>query len=52
VFEGDVLACHHTLLDERPAAGGRLRAVRVEVDSDSGGEVTPVLDWRVVTWGA
>lgn len=52
VFEGDVLACHHTLLDERPAAGGRLRAVRVEVDSDSRGEVTPVLDWRVVTWGA
>ena len=52
VFEGDVLACHHTLLDERPAAGGRLRAVRVEVDSDSGGEVAPVLDWRVVTWGA
>ena len=52
VFEGDVLACHHTLLDERPAAGGRLRAVRVEVDSDRGGETVQVLDWRVVTWGA
>jgi hypothetical protein len=26
--------------------------VRVEVDSDRGGEAVPVLDWRVVTWGA
>ena len=52
VFEGDVLTCHHTLLDEKPAAGGRLRAVRVEVDSDRGVEAVPVLDWRVVTWGA
>ncbi|MCH2412164.1 MAG: hypothetical protein MK189_04245 [Acidimicrobiales bacterium] len=53
VFEGDVLACRHTLLDEQEVAGGRLRAVRTEVSADRGGaDAGPVLDWRLVTWGA
>jgi len=52
VYEEDVLAFHHTLLDERPVGGGRLRAVRVEVDADRAGTPTPVLDWRTIVWGA
>ena len=52
VYEEDVLAFHHTLLDERPVGGGRLRAVRVEVDADRAGKPTPVLDWRTIVWGA
>ena len=53
VFEGDVLSCRHTLLDEQEVAGGRLRAVRTEVSADRGGaDAGPVLDWRLVTWGA
>ena len=52
VYEEDVLAFHHTLLDERPVGDGRLRAVRVEVDADRGGEPIPVLDWRTIVWGA
>ena len=53
VFEKDVLGFHHTLLDERSAAGGRLRAIRVEADAQGGEDPPrPVLDWRVVTWGA
>ena len=52
VYEEDVLAFHHTLLDERPVGDGRLRAVRVEVDADRDGEPTPVLDWRTIVWGA
>ena len=53
VFEKDVLGFHHTLLDEQPTAGGRLRAIQVEVDAQGGdAPPRPVLDWRVVTWGA
>ena len=53
VFEDDVLSCRHTLLDEQSVAGGRLRAVRTEVSAErDGGDVGPVLDWRLVTWGA
>jgi acyl dehydratase len=53
VYEGDVLSCRHTLLDEQEVAGGRLRAVRTEVSADRDGELgLPVLDWRLVTWGA
>jgi len=53
VFEKDVLGFHHTLLDEQPTAGGRLRAIQVEVDAQGGDDPPrPVLDWRVVTWGA
>lgn len=53
VFEDDVLSCRHTLLDEQAVAGGRLRAVRTEVSAERDGEdVGPVLDWRLVTWGA
>ena len=52
VYEEDVLAFHHTLLDERSVGAGRLRAVRVEVDTDRDGEPTPVLDWRTIVWGA
>ena len=52
VHEEDVLAFHHTLLDERPVGTGRLRAVRVEVETDRDDGPIPVLDWRVITWGA
>jgi len=53
VFEEDVLSFHHTVLDERPSGSGRLRAIRVEVDAErSDGSTDPVLDWRLVTWGA
>ena len=52
VYEEDVLAFHHTLLDERSVGAGRLRAVRVEVDADRDGEPIPVLDWRTIVWGA
>ena len=52
VYEEDVLAFHHTLLDERSVGAGRLRAVRVEVDADRDGKPTPVLDWRTIVWGA
>ncbi|MBQ91050.1 MAG: acyl dehydratase [Acidimicrobiaceae bacterium] len=53
VHEGDVLSCRHTLLDEREVAGGRLRAVRTEVSAErDGDDAGPVLDWRLVAWGA
>jgi acyl dehydratase len=53
VFEGDVLSCRHSLLDEQEAAGGRLRAVLTEVTAERDGtDAGPVLDWRLVTWGA
>ncbi len=52
VYEGDVLGFRHTLLDERPAAGGRMRAVRVEVEAGDPDEGRPVLDWSLVAWGA
>ena len=53
VFEGDVLSFRHTLLDEQPAAGGRLRALQTVVDAQrSNGSSESVLDWRLVTWGA
>ena len=52
VQEEDILACHHTLLDERQVSGGRLRALRVEVDAERDGHTSHVLDWRVVIWGA
>jgi len=52
VYEGDVLGCSHTLLDERPAAGGNLRAFRVTVEAERDDTVAPVLDWHLVVWGA
>ena len=53
VFEGDVLSCRHSLLEEQEAVGGRLRAVLTEVTAERDGtDAGPVLDWRLVTWGA
>ncbi|MDG2428013.1 MAG: hypothetical protein P8M16_06255 [Acidimicrobiales bacterium] len=53
VFEHDILSFHHTLLSEQPSSGGRLRAIRVEVDAERANQATEhVLDLRIVTWGA
>ncbi len=52
VYEDDVLGCTHTLIDERQAAGGRLRAMRVAVEAERNGDTVPVLEWHLVTWGA
>ena len=52
VYEDDVLGCTHTLIDERQAAGGRLRAMRVAVEAERNGDTMPVLEWHLVTWGA
>ena len=50
VFEGETLGFRHTLLEERPVAGGRLRAVQVIVDTERDGESVTVLDWTPVIW--
>ena len=34
VYEEDVLTFHHTVLGERAAGSGRLRAIRVQVDAE------------------
>lgn len=52
VFEGDLLACRHTLLAEHPApGGGGVRAVHVEVDvhrPDT--DPVKVLDWTPILY--
>lgn len=50
VFEGDIVGFRHTLVSERAAMGGRLRAVRVLVDAERDGETVTVLDWTPVIW--
>mgnify|MGYP001595618187 FL=1 len=53
VFEDDVLSFRHTLLDELPSNGGRLRALQTQVDAQrADGSTDTVLDWRLVSWGA
>jgi 2-methylfumaryl-CoA hydratase len=48
VYEGDLLAFRATLLDELPAAGGRLRAYSVRAATEREGESVDVLDWKPV----
>jgi len=45
VFEGDLLSCSHTLVDERTVSGGRLRALRTTVRAHRGDDIADVLDW-------
>ena len=53
MYEEDVLTFHHTVLGERAAGSGRLRAIRVQVDAErSDGSTDIVLDWVLVTFGA
>ncbi len=47
VFEGDLLSFTHTLLGERPAGDGRLRAVRVQAQAHRDGRADGVLDWTL-----
>lgn len=49
VFEGDLLSCHHTLLESKAVGSGHLRALRIEVRAhrDVADPVT-VLDWTPV----
>ena len=49
VFEGDILSSHHTLVAEREVAGGRLRAVEIEVLAHRpGADPVSVLAWTPV----
>jgi 2-methylfumaryl-CoA hydratase len=52
VFEGDLLSCRHTLVDEQPAphGSGLVRAVRVEVDAHRPDGAVKVLDWTPVLY--
>lgn len=49
VFEGDILSCRHTLVDEHEVAGGRLRAVEIEVLAHRpGADPVSVLAWTPI----
>ena len=51
VFEGETLGFRHTLVAEQAVAtGGRIRAVRVVVDTVRDGVPVTVLDWTPVLW--
>lgn len=50
VFEGDVLAFSHTLVDEVALPSGRVRAIRVEVTAERGDERVRVLDWTPIVF--
>jgi acyl dehydratase len=49
VFEGDLLACAHTLISKHPVANGLVRQLRTQVFAHRpDGDPTLVLDWRPV----
>lgn len=49
VFEGDILSCRHTLVDEVELPSGRCRAVHIEVDAHRpGSDPVTVLDWTPI----
>lgn len=49
VFEGDILSCRHRLVDELDVAGGKIRAVHIEVDAHRpGSDPITVLDWTPI----
>lgn len=50
VFEGDILSCRHTMVEQRSLeGGGHLRAIRVEVTAHRNeGDPVAVLDWTPV----
>lgn len=49
VFEGDILSCRHTLVDEVETPGGRVRAVHIEVEAHRpDAEPVTVLDWTPI----
>ena len=50
VFEGDLLSFRHTVIEELPTNGGRLRAVRVLVRAHRESESVDVLDWTPVVF--
>ena len=52
VHEGDVLSFQHTLLDQKTLANGKISAIKTEVSSIKGSEISNVLDWRLVIFGA
>ena len=52
VHEGDVLSFQHTLLDQKILTNGKISAIKTEVSSIKGSEISNVLDWRLVIFGA
>ena len=51
VFEGDILSCRHTLVDQMAVGGGWARAVHVEVSAHRPGEEpVVVLDWTPILY--
>ena len=52
VHEGDVLSFQHTLLDQKTLTNGKISAIKTEVSSIKGSEISNVLDWRLVIFGA
>ena len=51
VHEGDVLSFQHTLLEQKTLPNGKISAIKTEVSSLKGAEVSNVLDWRLVVFG-